>query len=141
MDFTVTAQRYLLLGLLLLWLCGCKQPDLCAGSANPASPGYRVPEQTDDGWRTASLVEQGIESAPIRALIKALRSGAYEGVSSVLLVRRGFLVLEEYCGQSSRERLHSTRSASKAITSALVGIAVDQGYIESVDEPLLPFFP
>ncbi len=74
-------------------------------------------------------------------MLKRSRAGEYEGVSSVLLARGGVLVLEEYFGESGREDLHTTRSASKAVTSALVGIAIDQGYIESVEVPLLPFFP
>ena len=74
-------------------------------------------------------------------MLKRSRSGEFEGVSSVILARGGALVLEEYFGESCRDDLHSTRSASKAVTSALVGIAIDQGYIETVDAPLLPFFP
>ncbi|MEM8982651.1 MAG: serine hydrolase [Pseudomonadota bacterium] len=68
-------------------------------------------------------------------------AGVYEGVSSVLLAHKGKLVLEVYFDGWDRDDLHSTRSAAKSITSALVGIAIDQGFIESVDAPLLPFFP
>lgn len=115
---------------------------LCAcGASDPGSFDYQVPEQTDDGWPTASLSDADIEPAPILEMLERSRAGEFEGVSSVLLVRRGVLVLEQYFDGSSRESLHSTRSASKAITSALVGIAIDQGFIESVDTPLLPFFP
>ncbi len=134
----VTSLRHLASGLLMIGLCACGQSER---GATAGSSDYRVPEQTGDGWRTGSLVDQDIDPAPIREMLEGIRSEEYEGVSSVLLARRGVLVLEEYSGEASRENLHTTRSASKAITSALVGIAIDQGYIESVDAPLLPFFP
>jgi CubicO group peptidase (beta-lactamase class C family) len=102
---------------------------------------YRIPEQTGDGWRTASLADQDIDLAPVVEMLERVRAGEYTGISSVLFARGGALVLEEYFGGSGRDSLHSTRSAAKAITSALVGIAIDQGYVESVDVPLLPYFP
>ncbi|MEM6513262.1 MAG: serine hydrolase [Pseudomonadota bacterium] len=102
---------------------------------------YRVPEQTDDGWDTGSLTDHNIETAPILEMLQAVDAGEFDGVSSALLVRRGVLVFEGYFDKFDRDDLHSTRSAAKAITSALVGIAIDQGHIESVDAPLLPFFP
>ncbi len=134
----MTLLRWISAGILVIALCACDQPD--SGSA-AGSVDYRVPEQTSDGWQTASLAEQDIDTAPIIEMLKRRRAGEYEGVSSVLLARRGKLVLDEYFDKFTRDDLHSTRSASKAITSALVGIAIDQGYIESVDAPLLPFFP
>ena len=102
---------------------------------------YRIPEHTGEGWRTASLADQDIDLAPVVEMLERVRAGEYTGISSVLLARGGALVLEEYFGGSGRDSLHSTRSAAKAITSALVGIAIDRGYIESVDVPLLPYFP
>ena len=131
---TVTVLRFLISGLVTIILCACGQTE--SGSFD-----YRVPAQTDDGWPTASLADQDIEQAPILEMLERSRVGEFEGVSSVLLARRGVLVLEQYFDGSNRDSLHSTRSASKAITSALVGIAIDQGFIESVDAPLLPYFP
>ncbi|MEM1175736.1 MAG: serine hydrolase [Pseudomonadota bacterium] len=125
--------RVFVAGVVLLGLCGCTP------ASDPVE--YRVPEKTDDGWPTASLVAHGIPEAPIVDMLERTRAGEYDGVSSVLLVHNGTLVLEEYFGKSRRDELHTTRSASKAITSALVGIAIDRGYVDSVDAPVLPYFP
>lgn len=102
---------------------------------------YHTPEQTGDGWRTASITDQGIDPTLITEMVDRIRAGSYTGINSVLLVRGGALVLEEYFGGASRDSLHSMRSAAKSVTSALVGIAIDRGYIETVDTPLLPYFP
>jgi hypothetical protein len=120
---------------LLLILGGCTSKDDEAGYS------YQPPPITKDGWKTSSLAEQNIELAPIIEMVEQVRSGHYGGISSVVLARRGALVLDEYFGSGERDTIHTTRSASKAITSALVGIAIDHKFVASVDEPLLSFFP
>lgn len=122
------------LAIFALIACSPKQPQ-------GAPQGVGAPDITDDGWETASLVAQDINAEPIIDMIARLDAGEYAGVSSVLLARGGKLVLEAYFDDWERDELHSTRSASKAVTSALVGIAIDQGFIDSVDTPLLPYFP
>jgi CubicO group peptidase (beta-lactamase class C family) len=121
--------------LLLLILAGC------TSKVDEDGYSYRLPPITKDGWEISSLVEQNIELAPIVEMVEQVRSGHYVGISSVVLARRGYLVLDEYFGLGERDTIHTTRSASKAITSALVGIAIDHKFVVSVDEPLLSFFP
>lgn len=121
--------------------CAAPQQETVTRTDSVGVSAYRVPEQMSDGWRTASLTDASIDSGLIVEMLKRIQAEEFTGISSVLLARRGALVLEEYFGEFGRDDLHSTRSAAKAITSALVGIAIDQGFIESVDVPLLPFFP
>ena len=56
-------------------------------------------------------------------------------------MRNGWLVLEEYFGNHGAEELHEQQSVSKSFTSALMGIAIARGKVESVDEKVLSFFP
>lgn len=129
----------------LIWIgfsnCAAPQQVKMTRAESARAGHYRVPEQIGDGWRTASLTDQNIDSRRIVEMLVRIQAGKYTGISSVLLARGGALVLEEYFGGFGRDDLHSTRSAAKAITSALVGIAIDQGFIESVYVPLLPYFP
>ncbi len=129
--------RRLVLGLVIAAVLGCSPSDRHGSTENSVN----TPAVTGDGWETASLADQGIDPAPITTMLERVEAGDYEGVSSVLLARGGKLVFEAYFGKWRRDDLHSTRSAAKAITSALVGIAIDQGFIKSVDAPLLPYFP
>lgn len=102
---------------------------------------YQKPPTSNDGWKVSSLEEQAIALPPITAMIEKIQNKEYTGISGVLLARNGHLVLDEYFDEGDRDSLHTMRSASKAITSALVGIAIDKGHIASVDTPVFPYFP
>ena len=129
-----------LLTVFVLGSAGCGL-DQGGGGEGPSPYVYHAPEQTGDGWQTATLANQGMQTTNIVEMVERIRSGEYTGINSVLLVRGRVLILEEYFGGFARDSLHSMRSASKAITSALVGITINLGHIDSVDVPLLSYFP
>jgi CubicO group peptidase (beta-lactamase class C family) len=60
---------------------------------------------------------------------------------SLLISHQGELVFEAYYNGRRAEQPANTKSASKSIISALVGIAIERGYIEGVDQPIVDFFP
>jgi CubicO group peptidase (beta-lactamase class C family) len=59
----------------------------------------------------------------------------------LLVVRNGYLVLEAYSYPFKGESRHWIASATKSFTSALIGIAIDKGSINGVNQKLLDFFP
>lgn len=112
---------------------------------------YTQPPTLDDGWRTGTLEEVGIDRAQIGAFIERVASEPQASISNpqvhaILVARDGRLVLEEYFHGYSRHSVHDTRSASKSMTALLVGAAMRSGagftpqsrVIESVDPALLP---
>jgi CubicO group peptidase (beta-lactamase class C family) len=60
-----------------------------------------------------------------------------------LVIRDRYLVLEKYFSPEyhGREYVQVLRSATKSITSVLIGIAIEQGEIDGVQSKLLDFFP
>lgn len=62
-------------------------------------------------------------------------------LQSLLISQHGEVLFEEYFGDTNPRRPANMKSASKSVISALVGLAIDQGYIESVDVPIATFFP
>jgi len=60
---------------------------------------------------------------------------------SLLISHRGELLFEEYYNGADPRRPANMKSASKSVISALVGIAIDKGYIESVEAPIAAYFP
>lgn len=117
----------------------------------PAAYSYQAPPQTGDGWETAALEDVGVREEPLVGLVQRIRDGTYVNVHSVLLVRAGRLVLEEYApGRTTtgdrfvewgRDDLHDFHSVTKSVNSLLFGIAMDQGLIEDVDQRISTFFP
>lgn len=95
---------------------------------------------TDDNWTTVSLTDAGVRGAPIAELMVAIGRGDYKNIHSVLVVKDGKLILEEYFQGYNRDQPHQIRSATKSIGSVLVGIAIDQGYIPSVRQPIYQYF-
>lgn len=90
---------------------------------------YAKPPDEGDGWETATLEEVGISRERIEAFVQMLIDAPTESVHSpyvhgVLIARRGKLVLEEYFHGFHRLEPHDTRSASKSLTSTLVGAAI-----------------
>ncbi|MBX2875594.1 MAG: beta-lactamase family protein [Saprospiraceae bacterium] len=82
-----------------------------------------------------------IDSLKLDTMHQLIEKGHYPNIHSVLVQQSGDLKYEAYFGGYTADSLHDTRSAFKSVTSLLVGIALDKGYIESVDVPLLHFFP
>jgi CubicO group peptidase (beta-lactamase class C family) len=60
---------------------------------------------------------------------------------SLLVSVDGRLQIEHYFNGAAAHRAANMKSASKSIISLLVGIALDQGHIDSVDTPIDQFFP
>jgi CubicO group peptidase (beta-lactamase class C family) len=102
---------------------------------------YRVPQKVDDGWQTAALHEEAIDPGKINELMENILNKRFKNIHSVLLVKNGKLVLEEYFYGYQRDTKHELHSVSKSITSILVGIAIDQRRISGVDEKVYKFFP
>ena len=60
---------------------------------------------------------------------------------SLLVSRRGELLLERYYNGARATRPANVKSAAKSIISALVGIAIDRRLIPGVETPIVTYFP
>jgi len=60
---------------------------------------------------------------------------------SLLVSRRGELVLERYFNGARATRPANIKSASKSIISALVGVAIDRRLMAGVETPIASYFP
>ena len=77
----------------------------------------------------------------INALIAELEAGDYEEIHSLLIWHDGQLLVEEYFRGYDQERPHELYSVTKSITSAGIGIAIEEGAIDGVNEPLTTLMP
>ena len=99
---------------------------------DPAAYRYHAPAAAADGWATARASAVGMDedslAGVIRQIIAVDPGGARPAlVHSLLVARRGRLVLEEYFFGFDRERVHDTRSAAKTFASVMLGVAMREG--------------
>ena len=102
---------------------------------------YQAPLQINDGWQVSSLAEEGVNEEIINNMMEAIFAGKYPNLVSIVLIRNGSLILEEFLYYNNRYWLQEFRSAGKSVTSVLMGIALDKGFINGVDKKLFDFFP
>ena len=62
-------------------------------------------------------------------------------IDSILIVRNGYVVLDAYFYPFLKGQKHIIHSCTKSIMSALIGIAIDKGYIQNLNQPITDFFP
>ena len=96
---------------------------------------YQVPQQLEDGLQTADMRAFTRDTARIYELFRQLPGGDHE-IKSILVLKNGQLMLERYIGLEHQNTQFDLRSATKSIRSLLIGIAIDKGFIESIDDPI-----
>lgn len=99
-----------------------------------------TPQEFTD-WTSATPESQGLNPYILDTLTTRLQAGELGKVSSLLIVRGGKLVYEEYFRGFGADDLHVVHSVTKSIAATLVGMAVDEGKITSVQTKLFDYFP
>ncbi len=104
-----------------------------------------------EGWQVSSPAARDMKKTRLDEMSAYIQKEGF-AIDSVLIVRNGYMVFEQYFkpdrrqstwprGRASAGSLHPIFSCTKSVLSALIGIAIDKGYIESVDQKILDFFP
>ena len=89
----------------------------------------------------ATPESQGLNGTKFEEAVVKIKNGDYGNIHSLLITRNNYLVLEKYFSKYERDYIHPVYSVTKSIISALVGISIEQGKINSVQTKLLCFFP
>jgi CubicO group peptidase (beta-lactamase class C family) len=90
------------------------------------------------GWATSSPEEQGMSSERLARLVEF---GGLNDMDSVLVTRHGRIVLEATYAPFRAGLKHHVYSATKSVTSTLVGMALGDGLLDSTDRRVVDFFP
>ncbi|MBK6750067.1 MAG: serine hydrolase [Acidobacteria bacterium] len=125
--------------------------------AQPSSPRYKYapPRSLNDGIRTGTLKSARLDEARMSAGMNEILKETYGNIHSVLVIRSGKLVFEEYFTGPDQnnhqgeigvvvhngETLHDIRSVTKSVVALAVLIAHSQGKIKDLDQPIFDFFP
>jgi len=97
-----------------------------------------------EGWRTSTPEKQDMDSAKLDEVIEYIESMDKRGmpINSVLVVRHGHIVLEEYPQPDyDQDTAEDIRSTTKSFASALIGIAIEEGFIDGIEQKMVDLFP
>lgn len=81
----------------------------------------------------------GIDTALLRRATED--AGRLPALTSLLVWRHGSLALEEYLHGGARDLPGNVKSVTKSVLSALVGVALAQGRITTLDRPVAEILP
>lgn len=104
-----------------------------------AAPRRLTSTRQVEGWVLAEPAEVGMDGALLRAAAARLDGERKHGIDSMLVIRRGRLVAEHYWNGHDMATLHDLRSATKSVTSLLVGIALERGLLRDVADPVMGY--
>ena len=149
--------KYLLFSLILLITYSCNTTENPTKYTSEVfNYSYRVPPNAYDGWVTASLSDVGLKKNFISQMMDDIDELPYHQLNGILILKDSKLVFEEYFGGTrfnfdnvyaegdsilyTLNTEHYLASVSKSVTSLLVGIAIDEGLINSADDYISEYF-
>ncbi len=92
-------------------------------------------------WVQQRLADSGIDGAALSSLYSDITEDPHQDLKGIVIVRDGHLVSEHYFNGDSVETLHDIRSATKSLTSLLMGIAIQKGLVHSADDSIALYLP
>jgi len=90
---------------------------------------------------------QGIEPEIVRvnsdklSKLESIIKNDYSNINGLVIVRDDYLAYEKYFNDKGPDDMQHVASVTKSIISALIGIAIEAGYIQSTEQKVLDFFP
>jgi CubicO group peptidase (beta-lactamase class C family) len=128
--------------ILLVFLLSFLVPSLSIAFGEEKIPLFAFNSQSDywptKDWKTSTPESQGMSSEILSAMFDTIEQSSMN-VETILIVRNGFIVVEASKHHSKRQQ--AIYSCTKSITAIIFGLALSNGYINHIDQPVLSFFP
>eukprot|EP01098_Paradermamoeba_levis_P016465 TRINITY_DN8900_c0_g1_i2.p1 TRINITY_DN8900_c0_g1~~TRINITY_DN8900_c0_g1_i2.p1 ORF type:complete len:481 (-),score=-29.84 TRINITY_DN8900_c0_g1_i2:5-1447(-) len=80
------------------------------------------------------------DTSKIKELKGNIDADVFRHITSVVVLKNGKILLEEYFNGATRDSLHDVRSVGKSFASTLTGIAKQEGYLKSENQTLADFY-
>jgi CubicO group peptidase (beta-lactamase class C family) len=88
-----------------------------------------------DVERVSGLFEQILEVDDFAAFLEEANTQAF------IVIQDDTILYEKYLNDTQRDSLATSFSVAKSFTSALIGIAIEDGHINDVDDPITNYLP
>ena len=118
---------------------------IAAGEIHLTVPHKNIPEKQiaiqkihpNSGW---TVSDEKLNKERIQLLNRKIAENRFRDITSIVVLKNEKLFLEEYFSNSGRDSLQDTRSVGKSFASALMGIAMKDGYFKSENQLLKEFY-
>ncbi len=101
-------------------------------SINLPVTGESNPSTSD--WQTSSATRLGWDTERLKQVSNKVNNKEFAKITSVLIAHKGKLIHEKYYNNGHVDYMNDLRSATKSITSLLIGLAIEHGHLESVEQ-------
>jgi CubicO group peptidase (beta-lactamase class C family) len=92
-------------------------------------------------WQVTDPEKQDMEATALNKITDYVQDSGL-AVDSVIVVRHGYIVYEKYFRPPwDKDKVHNIHSCTKSVMGSLVGIAIQQGKIKSLDDKMVDYFP
>ncbi|MFT4736695.1 MAG: CubicO group peptidase (beta-lactamase class C family) [Cyclobacteriaceae bacterium] len=98
----------------------------------PENPSY---------WQYGLPAEEEMDQELLLLINQEIKSGQYENIKALVVVRNDKLVFENYYAASNRKELFDADRISLTISQLAIGIAIEEGLIISVETPIIDLLP
>jgi len=132
--------------------CGGQAAPTMPPAAQPSTIAAATPFPTEDrtkagdpawpteSWPVSTPAEQDMDGTKLRQMMAFLDEHDV-AVDSIVVVRHGYIVWEAYDNGYTEQTPHHLQSATKSVSSILIGIALHKGLIDGVEQRMVDFFP
>jgi len=94
-----------------------------------------VPRGNIKPWREGARFNKYQPSIKFQQKLKQMKT------SALLVAQQGHLIHEQYFGRHNKQAVSNSFSIAKTVTALLLGKAIEEGYIENLDQKVSEFLP
>ncbi len=101
----------------------------------PDTPFFFTPGTEAQKEQLRRTFTEALETEDLEQFLERQRTHSF------IVIRNDTILYENYFNDNDRESVQTSFSVSKSILSLLVGIAIEQGHISGIDDPITSYLP
>ena len=91
-------------------------------------------------WQIKNPESEGLDTREVNDLMDFVKSEG-SNTQAAILIKGSSIIAEYYADNFGKESIVTSWSVAKSFTSTLIGIAIDEGYINSIEDPITDYLP
>ena len=120
-------------------LPGCTDEELPVNHSFIGQGDYQGDYFPTNGWRYCSPEAVGMNTEKLKDARDFTATPEFLS-DGLIVIKDGYIVCEDYFGNFTRDEYHTSYSVAKSFTSAIMGIAIDKGFVNGVDDKICTYF-